>query len=100
MDKFRVYSKVKKIGEDYFEVTYKEYTDDGKFVCTGTEDFSGTRLKTATKKYLVFTHNGRENRAGGKMTDCVGVIRMSRNAVAIKTARMLYGNVARVERIG
>ena len=100
MNNFRIYTKVKKIADDYYEVSYKEYNADERLVGTGTEDFSGARLKTATKQYAVFVYNGRINRADGKMTDHVATIRMSKNTVAIQAARMLYENVARVERWG
>lgn len=36
---FRVYTKYKKIGDNYYEATYKEYTKDGRLVATGSEDF-------------------------------------------------------------
>lgn len=46
---YRVYTNVKKIGEDYYEASYKEYTGN-KLTGYGTEDFSKERLKTATKR--------------------------------------------------
>lgn len=94
---YRVYTSVKKIGENYYEATYKEYTGN-KQTGFGKEDFSKERLKTATKVFDVFEHNGRVNKSGGKMTDCCGTIRTSKNACKIKVAKMIYGkNVARVE---
>ncbi len=103
MRNYRIYTRVKKIGDDYYEAAYKEYSPENELVSAGTEDFSSRRLATATKCYVVMVYNGRINSAGGRMTDCVGEkIRMSRNAVAIRVARMLYKNrdVARVERWG
>lgn len=97
---YRLYINVKKISgsgaDSYYEAKYKEFTSDGEFVCCGTEDFSQSRLYAATKVYSVYVYNGRTNKAGGKMTDCVGSIRISKNACAVKAARRLYENVARV----
>ncbi len=98
---YRLYTSLKKISgsgaDSYYEAKYKEFTSDGKLVCCGTEDFSRSRLYTATKVYSVYVYNGRTNKAGGKMTDCAGNIRISKSACAIKVARRLYENVARVK---
>lgn len=97
---YRLYTSIKKIGgsgvDSYYEAAYKELTYDGEIVSCGTEDFSYSRLHSATKTYSVYVYNGRINKAGGKMTDCVGSIRVSKNACAIKAARNLYDNVARI----
>lgn len=93
---YRLYTNVKKIGDDYYEAAYKELTYGGRIVGAGTEDFSRERLYSATRIYSVYAYNGRTNKAGGKMTDCVGDIRISKSACAIKAARSLYSNVARV----
>ena len=97
MKTYRVYTNVKKIGEDYYEAEYKEYIGN-ELHCIGTEDFSKQRLHSATMSFDVYKHSGRINRAGGKMTECVGTIRTSRNACKIAVARMMYGDVARVSR--
>jgi len=94
---YRLYTSVKKIGDDYYEAKYKELTYSGELVSAGTEDFSRARLYSATRIYSVCAYNGRTNKAGGKMTDCVGSIRISKSACAIKAARSLYNNVARVK---
>ena len=95
--RIRIYGKITKLHEDYYEVAYKEYTD-GRLTGSGTEDFSKERLATATKKFDVYCYNGRVNRAGGRMTDCEGTIRTSSNASNIGAARIVYGadKVARV----
>lgn len=101
---FRVYTKYKKIGDNYYEATYKEYTKDGRLVAKGSEDFSGERLLAPTKQYKVYCYNGRVMHGtaheGWRMTDCKGTIMMSNNAVAIKVAKILYKNVSRVVRFG
>lgn len=97
---YKLYVDVKKLSgtgaDSYYEVAYKEFTYDGTLVSCGTEDFSYSRLRSGTKVYSVYVYNGRLNKAGGRMTDCVGNIRISKNACAIKVARNLYDNVARV----
>lgn len=97
---YKLYTSIKRIsgsGDDsYYEAAYKELTYDGETVSCGTEDFDYRRLHSATKLYYVYVYSGRLNKAGGKMTDCVGSIRISKNACAIKAARSLYDNVARV----
>lgn len=93
---YRLYTNVKKIGDDYYEAKYKELTYNGRLISIGIEDFSRERLYSATKIYSVYAYNGRINKAGGKMTDCVGDIRISKTACAVKAARSLYENVAYV----
>lgn len=95
--RYRVYTSLKKIGDDYYEAKYEEYDGLDKLRATGTEDFTKERLRAATKCYYVQAYNGRLNRANQRMTDCVGHIRVSKNAVAIRVARMKYENVARVQ---
>ena len=92
---YKVYREVRKIREDYYEAVYTEYTQaDGQVRITGygTEDFSKERLKSATKVFDVYKYNGKVNKAGGRMTDCVGSIRTSKNACKIQVARMLLGD--------
>lgn len=98
-EKIRIYTNVRKLDYDYYAVTYKEYDSNGKQTGYGVEYFSGKRFRTATKLYLVYQYNGRENKAGGKMTDCIGSVRVSRNTSGLKAAIIIYGNVARVEKI-
>ena len=101
MKKTRIYTSVKKIGNDYYEAKYEEYTDN-ELTCVGTEDFSKERLKNATKKFDVFCYNGKTMhgayREGYRMTDCVGTMRISKSSSKITAARIKYGaeNVARV----
>ena len=103
MTTYRIYTNVKKIGVDYYEATYTEYREDGSVCGAGTEDFSGARLRKATKVYNVYKHNGKvmhgAYREGYKMTDCVGTVRMSAGAVATRAAKTVYGDdVVRVSR--
>ena len=55
----RIYLSIKKIGEDYFEASYKDFYPDGTVAAYGCEDFSGERLKNQTKKYEVRVYNGK-----------------------------------------
>ena len=103
MKTMRIYTSVKKIRNDYYEAEYQEYTDD-ILTGAGTEDFSGERLRTATKKFDVYCYNGKTMhgayREGYRMTDCVGTLRISKGGSKIAAARIMYGaeNVARVGR--
>lgn len=89
---FKVYGKIKKISQDYFEVTYTEYYANGKIKCISTEDFSSERLLEQTKTFKVYCYNGKimngAYRGGYRMTDCVGTLRVSKNSCK----RMIYGN--------
>ena len=86
----------------YYEITYKEYdAETGELVGEGSADFTGSRMSSELKKYLVQTYSGRVNRAGGRMTETTGWIYVSKNQrfPAIRAARLVHGeNVARVER--
>lgn len=46
----------------YYEVPYTEYREDGSILCTGTEDFSGERLKTL-KTYEILEKTGEKTKA-------------------------------------
>lgn len=99
----RIYGKVTKLHDDYYEVEYEEYTDDIP-TGAGTEDFINERLRDQTKKFDVYCYNGKTMkgayRDGYRMTDCVGTMRISKNSSKITAARIKYGaeNVARVGR--
>ena len=47
----------------YHEVPYIEYREDGSIKCTGTEDFSGQRMKEL-KVYEILTKTGNKNKGG------------------------------------
>lgn len=86
----------------YYEIAYKEYdAETGELVGEGSADFTGSRMSSELKKYLVQTYSGRVNRAGGRMTETTGWIYVSKNQrfPAIRAARLAYGeNVARVKK--
>lgn len=86
----------------YYEIPYKEFdTETGELVGEGSADFTGTRMCSELKQYNVQTYTGETNRAGGRMTETIGVIFVSKNQKfpAIKAARLIYGErVARIER--
>lgn len=86
----------------YYEIGYKEFdAETGELVGEGTADFSSARMRGELKRYDVQAYSGRLNRAGGRMTETIGVIFVSKNQKypAIKAARLIYGErVARVER--
>lgn len=72
----RIYTRLRKIGDDYYEAEYKDYRPDGTVSGYGFEDFSGERLEVQTKKYEVHVYNGKTMhgavREGWRMTDIVG----------------------------
>ena len=86
----------------YYEIAYKEFdAETGELVGEGTAYFTGTRMYKELQKYLVSVYNGETNRAGGRKTDAVGWIYVSKNQKfpVIKAARLAYGeNVARVKK--
>ena len=95
----RIYLSVRKIADDYYEAKYKDYLPDGTQVGFGYEDFSGERLREQTKKYAVYTYNGRVmhgTREGWRMTDCSGTIRVSKKNSGLAAAKIQYKDVARV----
>lgn len=55
----RIYGRLRKIGDDYYEAEYKDYRPDGTVFGYGYEDFSGERLEAQTKKYEVHVYNGK-----------------------------------------
>ncbi len=102
----RIYTRLRKIGDDYYEAEYKDYRPDGTVSGYGFEDFSGERLEAQTKKYEVHVYNGKTmhgTREGWRMTDIVGdVMRVSAKTSGLTAARILYKNrmdVARVQRV-
>lgn len=95
---YRVYGVPHKIGVDYYEVGYKEYRGMTEIRC-GTEDFSLKRWISTINHYRIKVYNGRFNKAGERMTDTANRrLNISKGAkgYAIKHARMMYDNVARV----
>lgn len=86
----------------YYEIGYEEFdTETGELVSEGSADFSSARMRGELKRYDVQAYSGRRNRAGGRMTETIGVIFVSKNQKfpAIRAARLVYGeNVARIER--
>lgn len=102
----RIYTRLRKIGDDYYEAEYKDYRPDGTVSGYGCEDFSGERLDAQTKKYEVHVYNGKTMhgavREGWRMTDIVGnVMRVSVKTNGLTAARILHKNkdVARVQRV-
>lgn len=97
---FRIYTSVKKIGDDYYEAEFEEYSDDGELHYTGIEDFCKQLLQSKTAIYGVYKYSGQvmhgAYREGYKMTECVGYIRISKSALKIKcgllAARIKYGD--------
>ena len=61
----RIYGKLNKISEGYFEVPYKEYRPDGSLKATGSEDFTADRLHSQTHYYSIRTWDGQRRNAGG-----------------------------------
>ena len=79
----------------YYEVPYTEYREDGTIKCTGTEDFSGERLRTL-KTYEVVEQTGEKTKEsriykGGRnrwkhVTNITVAVRKD----AVKIANFLY----------
>lgn len=70
----------------------------GEVISDGTKDIG----RSCFDQYLVYDvqrYNGRVNKAGGRMTDYVGTIAVSRGSrSALRAARLIYGeDVARVD---
>ena len=101
--KIRIYLKVRRLAEDYYEAQYREYNADGTLCGGGYEDFSKERLKSQTKYYEVRTFTGKvmhgTRNEGWRMTAISGWIRVSAKTSGLTAAKMAFKNVARVERI-
>ena len=72
----RIYGKRTKITEDeeYFEVEYTEYRNDGTIKGTGTEDFI-TKRWNSVKAHMVYTWDGtKRNKGGYRWFDYHGII--------------------------
>ena len=70
----------------------------GEVISDGTKDIG----RSCFDRYLVYNvlrYNGRVNKGGGRMTDYVGTIAVSRGSrSALRAARLIYGkDVARVD---
>lgn len=99
----RVYISVKRIADNYYEAKYKDFYSDGTVAAYGCEDFSGERLRDQTKQYSVHVYNGKVMHGvrhdGWRMTDNVGTIRISHKSSGLAAAKLLYKNVARVQKL-
>lgn len=61
----KVYGGKRKIGVDYLEVKYTEYTHEGEEIGEGTEDFSLERY-SKLPVYQIWTWDGQRTNKGGK----------------------------------
>ena len=86
----------------YYEIAYNEFdAETGELVGEGTADFTGTRMCSELKKYLVMRYSGEVDSRGRGKIGYAGEIRVSKNQKypAIRAARLAYGDsVARIER--
>ena len=83
------YFKSKKIAENYFEVDYIEYREDGTAKCSGSEDFSRERIKTL-HIWDVCTPTGKLNKGNQRMWKSLTTIRTYTAKEARKIAESLY----------
>ncbi len=109
-DTITIYGKVirkwisvdEKTGRDVLAQIEVEYVTcdakTGEVISDGTKDIG----RSCFDRYLVYDvlrYNGRVNKGGGRMTDYVGTIAVSRGSrAALRAARLIYGeDVARVD---
>ena len=57
---------------EQLEYEYTDYTEDGRVVGRGTEDFSLERWNKQTRLFWVWTWDGVKRNAGGKTFDAFG----------------------------
>ena len=94
----KIYDKVKKINENYIEVSYTEYREDGTIKGIGTEDFSTTRFNKL-KYFEIFRKTGRVNKGGHNIWEQIGWFRCSMDSRKAGTlARLIYGNDIQLRR--
>lgn len=61
----KIYGGKRKIGDDYLEVKFTEYSGDGDIIREGTEDFSQERY-SRVPVYEIWTWDGQRTNKGGK----------------------------------
>lgn len=59
------YTKMRRISDDYFEVPFTEYSENGRPIRRGTEDFSRERYHSL-KVYEIWTWDGKSYNKGGQ----------------------------------
>ena len=62
----KIYGTRTQIADNYFEVYYGEYRDDGTLKATGTEDFTRERWNKQAHMRFVYTWDGVRRNTGGK----------------------------------
>jgi len=69
----KIYGTRTRINDNYFEVYYGEYREDGTLKQTGTEDFTVERWNKQTHTRFVYTWDGERRNAGGyRWFECQG----------------------------
>lgn len=82
----KIYGSKRKINDDYFEVEYTEYSEDGDIINEGTEDFSQKRYNSIPV-YEIWVWDGqRMNKGGKRWFDHVQTIRSTGKPAEIKAA--------------
>lgn len=95
----KLYGKVRNINEEYREVQYTEYREDGTIKGKGTEDFSPERFRKL-KYFEIFQKTGKQNKGGHDTWEQIGWFRCSgESRKAGKIARLIYGNDIQMRRI-
>lgn len=93
----KLYGKVNKINDEYREVQYTEYREDGTIKGKGTEDFSIARF-SKLKYFEIFQKTGKQNKGGHDTWESIGYFRATDSRKAGKIARMIYGNDIQLRR--
>ena len=88
MENYRIYGKRTEIANDYYEVEYIEFREDGSPKCTGTEDFTSQRWSKQTKSYECWSWDGhRLNKGGHRWFDFHGCKRATNRAAIMMYLR-------------
>lgn len=65
-----------------WEISYKDYREDGSLKQTGTEDFGRERWNNEIRQAFVWTWDGKKrNKGGHRWFECVGYITYRRSEV-------------------
>ena len=92
------YGKARKINNDYYEVEYIEYRDDGSVRFVGTEDFSRKRLRTLAY-YSIHIPTGKLNKGNKMIWEQKGFVKSNSCSDAKFIAKLHYGENVQLRRI-
>jgi hypothetical protein len=93
----KIYGKKREIAENYYEVEYKEYRQDGSLKAIGTEDFSTKRYNNLEGR-AVYTWDGeKRNKGGYRWFDYQGYFRTDNLKELKNYMELKYNNAAMVQ---